>query len=1159
MRPHRRVNHMSQIHLPIAPSTQSSRSVKAWSEPVTIPTYDPLPPDRNPMFLEKRVYQGSSGRVYPLPFYDRIAEKPVQKAWKAFHLENDLVRVMILPELGGRIHLFRDKTNGYDAIYRQDVIKPALVGLAGPWISGGIELNWPQHHRPATHMPVDTFLEHHPDGSVTLWCSDHDPLNRLKGMHGICIHPGRSVLELKVRLYNRTPFTQTFLWWANVATEVHELYQSFFPPDVSHIADHAKRATSRFPLCEGKYYGVDYASRGRHGVPESEMPSKYPPDPARCAPNDLSWYANIPVPTSYMCTGTREDFFGGYDHRARAGLVHVANHHISPGKKQWTWGNHDFGYAWDRLLVDADESGAHRPYIEIMAGVYTDNQPDFSFLAPGETKSFSQFWYPIREIGPAKAANVDAAIAWDVQGRSAKLGVAVSRPLRGATCRITINGKAVRESTHDLEPDKPLVTTLQLPAKGGQLAIELVHQSGQRILVYRPQERRETPVPDPATEPPAPADIQSADELYTTGLHLDQYRHATRMPELYWREALRRDPLDVRCNTAMGHWHLRRGEFALAETHFRRSIERQMRRNPNPQDGDALYGLGLTLRYLGRDDEAYDALYKSTWNYAQRAPAFLAIAEIDARSGRYALALDHVRQSQRTNADDLRARDLEALVLARLGDEAASKSLLASTLALDPLDWTARWLLDNSRPTDPQIQLDVAIDLMRWGDDEGALRLLSADDAALPMRPYYLATLLRRLGRAGDERIARARAAKATRDYLFPSRLEDLLVLEEAIDLNPKDARAAYALGNLLYDRRRHLEAIAQWEASARIDPGFATVHRNLGIAYFNVVGSPKKARAAYERAVDSDPQDARLVYERDQLWKRLGESPAKRLKALEARRGLIDRRDDLAVEFASLLNLVGRHEDALDLLLNRRFQPWEGGEGQALAQFATTQLALGQRDLAAGDPQSARQRFEAVLAPPESLGETRHLLANLSNVHYWLGIACRAAGDDIASKRHHTLAAEFVGDFQGMSVRAFSEMTYYSALSQRELGREREAARTFEELLKFATRLEGTQATIDYFATSLPTMLLFDDDLQARQVIAAKVMQAQALIGLGHDAKAQGLLREVLERDPSHALARDLLAALPTDRRGGRAKRERGATSERDGKRRRGAKPVRA
>src|SRR6201992_2235923 len=397
-------------------------------------TYLPAGPDPNPLFLEKRVYQGSNGKVYPLPVIDRIATEPREHAWQAVHLENEYLRLMILPEIGGRIHVGFDKRNGYDFFYRQNVIKPALVGLAGPWISGGVEFNWPQHHRPATFMPVETEIERHPDGSITVWCSDHDPMQRMKGMHGVCLYPDRAIVELKVRLYNRTPYQQTSLWWANVAARVHEKYQSFFPPDVRYVADHAKRAITAFPHSDRPYYGIDYPARARHGVPEEEQPRQFRPDGSYAA-DDLSWYANIPVPTSYMITSTREDFFGGYDHRAEAGVLHTADHHIAPGKKQWTWGNHEFGYAWDRSLTDNDG-----PYIELMAGVYTDNQPDFSFLAPGETKRFSQYWYPLQRIGPPQAACLQCALSLTANVHRVRIGVQATRNLVNATVTIMCRG-----------------------------------------------------------------------------------------------------------------------------------------------------------------------------------------------------------------------------------------------------------------------------------------------------------------------------------------------------------------------------------------------------------------------------------------------------------------------------------------------------------------------------------------------------------------------------------------------------------------------------------------------------------------------------------------------------------------------------------------------
>jgi hypothetical protein len=153
------------------------------------------------MFLDKRVYQGSSGKVYPNAFTDHISDTTIDKAYRAIFLENEFIRIMILPEIGGRIHIGQDKTNNYDFFYRQNVIKPALVGLLGPWISGGVEFNWPQHHRPSTFMPVNHKIEEHDDGSRTVWLSEHEPMNRMKGMVGITLHPGKSIIEAKAQLY----------------------------------------------------------------------------------------------------------------------------------------------------------------------------------------------------------------------------------------------------------------------------------------------------------------------------------------------------------------------------------------------------------------------------------------------------------------------------------------------------------------------------------------------------------------------------------------------------------------------------------------------------------------------------------------------------------------------------------------------------------------------------------------------------------------------------------------------------------------------------------------------------------------------------------------------------------------------------------------------
>ena len=1149
-----------------------NRAVSVQEEDLVIPAYLPAVPDKNPMFLEKRVYQGSSGAVYPLPFTDRISEAKADRKWKTIWIENEFVRVMILPELGGRIHAIQDKTNGYELIYNQCVIKPALVGLAGPWASGGIEFNWPQHHRPATFLPMDLEIEAHPDGSKTVWCSDHDPMGRMKGMHGVCLHPDKALVELKVRAYNRTPFVQTFLWWANVATRVHEAYQSFFPPDVHYVADHARRSMSEYPLAKGFYYGVNYGKRGRNGIPPDEIPRQF--IPPHChnskrtlrgselpdyAPNDLTFYANIPTTCSYMCMGSREDFFGGYDFKAQAGIVHIANHHIAPGKKQWTWGNHEFGYAWDRNLTETDETGEYAPYIEIMSGVYTDNQPDFSFLQPGETKAWSQFWYPIQKIGAVQHANLRAAVHLKIENKAIRAGIAVTQSYPKATIQVFRKNALLASFVRDLAPNAPFVEEVELPEKALETDLKIVvtDNLGGGIISYQPQLRVKGQVPKPATEPLPPAKISSADELFTIGLHLSQYRHATRCPTHYWREALRRDPGDARCNNAMGLWHLRRGEWAVAEKCFRAAIERLTRRNANPYDGEAYYNLGLCLRFQldaglqsavrnPQFEDVYAAFYKATWNEAWAGAGYHALAEMDCRSGDWATALEHLNHSLRFDTDNLRARDLKTVVLRKLDRFEDAGKLLHETLALDPLDWWARALAgeipdDGSAKTcDLQTRLDLAHDFARAGLYAEAAELLENAHAAkrdlpdqnwgaMPLIFYTQGWLREKLADETSALEFYRRAAAEPPDYCFPSRLEEIAILQSAIRANPNDARAPYYLGNLFYDRRRHVEAIRLWKQSAQLDPSFSVVWRNLGIGWFNILKKPAKAKMAYEKAFAVNPADARLLSERDQLWKRLGEKPEKRLRELEEFPQLTSQRDDLSVELCALYNQTGQPEKALPILAERKFQPWEGGEGAALDQHVRTHLALGRAALKKAKSEkrkvetaSAVAHFKKALASPENLGEAKHILANQSDIYYWLGLALDLLGDKESALQHWFTAARFRGDFQEMTVRAFSEMTFYSALAWKKLGQKAKANKLFRELLAHAIKLQKTKASIDYFATSLPTMLLFDDDLQFRQETTALFLQAQARLGLGQTAKAKKLLHQVLRRDPNHAPAAD-------------------------------------
>jgi tetratricopeptide (TPR) repeat protein len=692
-----------------------------------------------------------------------------------------------------------------------------------------------------------------------------------------------------------------------------------------------------------------------------------------------------------------------------------------------------------------------------------------------------------------------------------------------------MNGKSeIMSWTQSVTVDGPLALSADLsPGVPSESLSVTVEVDGQTLIDYNPGCNVPGKQPDAAREPAAPEQIQSVEELYLTGVHLDQYHHATMRPEAYWQEALRRDPADSRSHNALGLWRLRRGEFECAAEHFEAAIKRLTLLNPNPRDGEPFYNLGVVRRYQQLDQEAYKAFFKATWNAAWRGPAFFALAEIEAKNKRWDSALNHVRQSLRAEADNLNARGLLCTILENLGDRSGADTIALETLAIDPMDIGLRWR-QGIAPANGQERLDLAFDLLRAGLCEESSKVLqSADlkarDGSVPMILLTLCSMQAGLGMP-DAAASFSDAIKAPLDYCFPSRLDELQLLSSMAAQHPECGAIHYLLGNILYSFRRHIEAIAAWEKASRLLPSLATVWRNLAIAYFNVSGQRDSATDAFERAFQANHADARILYERDQLWKRIGKTPQCRLIELLRYPALTSRRDDLSVELATLMNQVGKPEQALELLLHRKFQPWEGGEGLVLEQYVRARLLLGRRALQKGDASEARTEFHGALEVRENLGEATHPLADRSEIYYWLGIACERLGEKDEAIVCWKRAASRIADIRQMSLLPISEMTYWNALAQQRLGGGAEANSIFKRIYEYSIELETTEPKIDYFATSLPTMLLLNQDLSSQNLISARFLRAQGLTGLGRAAEAETLLREVLAMDANHSCATDLL-----------------------------------
>jgi tetratricopeptide (TPR) repeat protein len=656
---------------------------------------------------------------------------------------------------------------------------------------------------------------------------------------------------------------------------------------------------------------------------------------------------------------------------------------------------------------------------------------------------------------------------------------------------------------------------------------------GNELLAWQPEPLPDRELPAPATEPLPPEQIASIEELYLTGLHLEQYRHATRSPEAYWGEGLRREPNDARLNNAIGLRLLRKGCLAEAEQHFERAVRRLTFRNSNPYDGEPSYNLGLARLYQGNEAEAYTAFHKAVWNYAWQSAGYFWLAAISQRRGEFALALEQIDRSLSSNESNLSARALKASVLRRIGRAQEASELIDETLALDPLCFrmmAERFLLTRDAADmrifvhalagDVQTLLDLAYELAWSGQREDALLLLESccntADFDHPLLGYTSAWLAVQLGREAEGPRFISRAEVASPLYCFPARLEEMIVLEDAIARQPDTARAHYYLGNLYYDKQRYEDAIRHWRRSVDLDSSYSIPWRNLGLAEFNVLHDAAAADRMYARAFSASPRDARLLYEWDQLKKRAGlASPEDRLRMLEQHPSLVEHRDDLTVEFITLLNEGGRPLEALRRLESGRFSPWEGGEGLVSAQYVVAHQALGRAALVAGNATEALEHFEAARRYPENLGEGKHLLTLERDLDYFCGLAAERLGDTALAQKYWRAAAA--------PLPSIGSHSFFQALAMQKLENSQKARAVLSELAEFARAQSSIVPKIDYFATSLPNFLLFDDDVAKRNHIKCAFLRALAHYGLGESAAAHQQLECVLAEDPNHLTALEI------------------------------------
>jgi len=748
--------------------------VQIAEEQFVLPTYPVNPPDKNPMFFKGESYQGASKIIYPYALNDMISNDRTEKEWKTLILENEYIKLCVTPEIGGKLYYGTDKTSNYNFIYKNNVVKPSNIGMTGAWVSGGIEWCVIHHHRASTFLPVDYDLKENADGSKTIWIGETEPRHRMRWTIGITMFPGKSYYQTEVKIHNPTPFTNTFLYWANVAAHTNRDYQVIFPPSTTLATYHAKNSFTNWPVSTEVYNGEDFTK----GV-------------------DISWWKNSVNQNSYFAYDLIEDFMGGYDHGKETGTVHIGDHNIVKGAKLWEWGSGAHGQATEGRLTENDG-----PYVEIMVGAFSDNQPDYSWIRPYEVKTFKQYWYPVKDIQGFKNANLNGAVNLEKRGDGKVfLGYYSTQKIDRAKIVLKKNGQSVFEKQVEISPEKAFTEIIKLDGdyKLTDLSTEMTNaETGELLVAYQPVEiQKPEKLPEEVKRPELPEKMATVEELYLTGSRILQFYNPTLNAMDYFTEALKRDPGDIRTNTVVGNIHLKNGEYEKARSYFAKAIQRLTKDYTRPANCEPLYLQGLTLKTLGLFAEAEDTLYRATWDYAWHSAATLELARISCVKGNYARALEQVEKSLSTNALNNSAVALKAGILRKLGKVEDARKILEPLALADPLDFRTGYelyLLANFEGeteesagllSELQVKMrgfvqnyrELAAGYLNDGFTDEAEEILKCYPYENPMVSYWLGYLQDKKGDKKGAEMNFAKASAMPTDYVFPFRMEDEKVL----------------------------------------------------------------------------------------------------------------------------------------------------------------------------------------------------------------------------------------------------------------------------------------------------------------------------------------------------------------------------------------------
>jgi len=940
----------------------ASSAVTVREGTITIPTYPWGPGDLNPHF------PWTYGKpIYPYPLLDELSRRKVPRTYRTMILENDFLRVTVLPELGGHVHSVYDKAAGREMFYVNHVIKPGLIGLRGAWISGGIEFNTgPQRHTVTAVSPVSCRFVEFEDGSKGIAIGTTERVFRTRWVVVLRLRPGRRFLEERIRIANVTPYLQPYYFWNCTAVPNTDGMRFLYPMKIG--TDHAGTTFYNWP--------VD------HGV-------------------DLSWSKNYRKPTGIFAYECNQDFFGSYDFSEDYGIVAYADHYQAPGKKAWTWGRGEDGI---RAMATLTDDGSW--YNEVQTGPLR-TQADYGILEPHHVLCWNEWWYPVHSLQGYVFANRDVAFNVIERGSGA-FEIRVIGTGTWSNCILTLSkGRRKAERTIEVSPRSPTVLRFgqQEPGGGPPYTIELKSPEGVLASFTYPLELKTPRIPGGTKE--EEEEPRTASRWWVNGVKADKQ---AKVPEARrcFLEALAADPDWYPAHLSLAVLDLESGLAEAAIPHLKAVLA------VDPDNGPAHFWLAQAALELGDTDKVLTHAFQAVRYKATCALGWALAGEAALRLHQWSKAVDRLARAAYEDLQDTAVWNLYAFALAKAGDARRARWASLRALAEDPLDPVATlvladpaWITSDGRSVpgkkpperflaEPQTVLEIAalcaslnmpaagLSLLKWTS-------LAPGAKATPITYLYAAVFASRLGLRSESSGYLSRAKKLSPDYVFPHRLETLRILEEVERLDPDDWRPHYYAGCLLLRYYRKEEAVKEWRKALELGGSYSVLYRNLGLVKWKLEGDPGGAIPLYEKALKARPEDLTLYRDLARLYQsvnRWGDA----LAVLECTLKFKRYRSDVIELLARTYFHEKKYEKAAALLDTYEFHAWEGQHSMHDV-YVDVHMELGKLALKRKALERAVSEFKRALDYPENLGVGRPESAKPARQYLWLGKAYQEAG----------------------------------------------------------------------------------------------------------------------------------------------------------------------